>query len=123
GDSWVTWREVCEHAGGLVALWGGERSLLASRLDPHLVAKDLRDAFADRLYAAIARHKQGEEPHQEARLRERAARYGLATVACKEVLYPSRSRRPLHDVLTCIRHGVTLSTAGRAIRANAEHAL
>ena len=26
-------------------------------------------------------------------------------------------------MLTCIRHGVTLSTAGQVIRANAEHAL
>ena len=29
GRSSVSWREVCEHAGGLIALWGGERSLLA----------------------------------------------------------------------------------------------
>ncbi|HYB99114.1 MAG TPA: error-prone DNA polymerase [Candidatus Limnocylindrales bacterium] len=123
GDSWVTWREVCAHAAGLVALWGGERSLMTSRLDPHLVATDLCDAFADRLYATLARHKQADEPHQEARLRERAARYGLPLVACKEVLYPSRARRPLHDVMTCIRRGVTLATAGRAIHANAEHAL
>ncbi|MFN2427291.1 MAG: PHP domain-containing protein, partial [Candidatus Binatia bacterium] len=42
GDAWVTWREVCEHARGLLALWGGEHSLIASRIEPHLVAKDLR---------------------------------------------------------------------------------
>ena len=123
GEAWVTWREVCEHASGLVALWGGERSLIVSRIEPHLVAKDLRDAFGDRLYAMVARHRRSEEPHQEARLRERAARYDLPTVAAKEVLYHARARRPLHDVLTCIREGVTLATAGRRIRANAEHAL
>jgi error-prone DNA polymerase len=39
GDAWVTWREVCEHAAGLVAPWSGERSLLASRLDPHPVTE------------------------------------------------------------------------------------
>jgi error-prone DNA polymerase len=123
GDAWMTWREVCEHARGLVALWGGDRSLLASRIEPHLVAKDLRDAYGDRLYAMVARHRHAEEPHQEARLRERAARYDLPTVAAREVLYHVRSRRPLHDVLTCIREGVTLQAAGRHIRANAEHAL
>ncbi|MBI5506141.1 MAG: error-prone DNA polymerase [Deltaproteobacteria bacterium] len=123
GDAWVTWREVCEHAGGLLALWGGERSLLASRIEPHLVAKDLRDAFGERLYAMVARHRRAEEAHQEARLRERAARYDLPIVAAREVLYHARARRPLHDVLTCIREGTTLSDAGRRIRANAEHAL
>ena len=123
GDAWVTWREVCEHAGDLVALWGGERSLLASRIEPHLVAKDLRDAFGDRLYAMVARHRRAEEAHQEARLRERAARYDLPIVASREVLYHARCRRPLHDVLTCIREGTTLGEAGRRIRANAEHAL
>jgi hypothetical protein len=40
-----------------------------------------------------------------------------------EVLYHSPARQPLHDVLTCIRHGVTLATAGRRLRANAEHDL
>ncbi len=123
GDSWVTWREVCEHAGDLVALWGGERSLIASRIEAHLVAKDLRDAFGDRLYAMVARHRRAEEAHREARVRERAARYDLPVVAAKEVLYHARSRRPLHDVITCIREGTTLTDAGRRIRANAEHAL
>src|SRR5262249_46474548 len=33
------------------------------------------------------------------------------------------ARRRLQDVLTCIRHGVTLYTAGRLIRPNAEHDL
>jgi error-prone DNA polymerase len=123
GEAWMTWREVCEHARGLVALWGGEHSLLASRIEPHLVAKDLRDAYGDRLYAMVARHRHSEEPQEETRLRERAARYDLPTVATREVLYHVRSRRPLHDVLTCIREGVTLQAAGRHIRANAEHAL
>jgi error-prone DNA polymerase len=123
GDSWNTWREVCEHAGGQVALWGGDQSLIASRIDPHLVARDLVDAFGDRLYAMVARHRRAEEPRQEARLRERAARYALPVVAAREVLYHVRARRPLHDVLVCIREGCTVATAGRRIQANAEHAL
>ncbi|MEE8107229.1 MAG: error-prone DNA polymerase, partial [Planctomycetota bacterium] len=40
-----------------------------------------------------------------------------------EVLYHTPARRPLQDVLTCIRHGVTLTTAGRRIQPNSEHAL
>jgi error-prone DNA polymerase len=123
GSSRVSWRQICLHAEGLIALWGGSRSLLASEIDPGTVGLELREAFGDRIYAVVARHRRTEETREEARLRERAARSGLPTAAAVEVLYHTRARRPLQDVMTCIRHGVTLTTAGRLIRANAEHAL
>ncbi|MDH3198058.1 MAG: error-prone DNA polymerase, partial [Candidatus Krumholzibacteria bacterium] len=56
-------------------------------------------------------------------VRARADRYGLPTVAAAEVLYHTRARRDLQDVLTCIRHGVALAAAGRLTRPNAEHDL
>jgi error-prone DNA polymerase len=123
GQSNVSWREVCMRAEGLIALWGGDRSLMAGVTDPLFVVKDLRDAFGDRLYALITRHRRPDEAQQEHRVRLRAIRYGLTTVAGVEVLYHTRERRDLQDVLTCIRHGVTLSTAGRLTKPNAEHLL
>ncbi len=123
GESMVRWLEVCERAEGLVALWGGNGSLLAGAADPLFVARDLKDAFADRLYAVVTRHRNAEDVVIEKRVRERAARFGLPTVAATEVLYHSRARRDLQDVLTCLRHGVTISTAGRLTRPNAEYAL
>ena len=123
GESTVSWREICERAEGLIALWGGERSLIAGESDPLFVAKDLRDAFGDRLYAFITRHRRAEEAKAEHRVRIRAIRYQLPTVAGTEVLYHTHARRDLQDVLTCIRHGVTLSTAGRLTKSNAEHVL
>ncbi len=123
GESMVRWREVCERAEGVIALWGGDGSLLAGPADPVFVARDLKDAFGDRLYAMVTRHRNAHDVATEKRVRERAARFGLATVAANEVLYHTRARRDLQDVLTCLRHGVTLSTAGRLTRPNAEHAL
>ena len=123
GECRVTWNEVCEHNGGLVALWGGERSLLVSEVEPLIAALDLRDAFGDRLYALLARHRQASDVKLEKRLRERAQRYELPLVASVEVLYHTQERRPLQDVLTCIRHRVTLATAGRKTKPNAEHAM
>lgn len=124
GESRVSWREVAAHAAGLVALWGGEASLLAAAgSDPDEAADVLRDAFGDRLYAAASRHRRDIEVSQERRLRDRAARYGLPVVAAHEVLYHAPSRRPLQDVLTCIRHGIDLPSAGTRIKPNAEHAL
>jgi error-prone DNA polymerase len=112
GESRVTWSEVCEHAGGMIALWKGDG-------DPGV----LRDAFEDRLYALVTRHRQADEALAEAALRERAGEFAIPTVAAIEVLYHNAARRPLQDVMTCIRHGVTLATAGRKIRPNAEHAV
>ena len=123
GESRVTWPEVCERAAGLVALWGGERSLLVRDSEPTAVAGLLREAFGDRLYAMATRHRRAEEVRQEACLRRHAERAGLPLVAATEVLYHTPARRDLQDVLTCIRHGVTLAAAGRLTRPNAEHDL
>lgn len=123
GGSEVTWEEVVEHAEGLVALWGGEGSRLASADDPRPVAGTLRDAFADRLYLLVTRHRRFSDAALEARTRELAARYSLPVVAGCEVLYHTPTRQPLQDVLACVRHGVSLAEAGRRVRPNAEYAL
>jgi len=136
GASVVSWREIGEHAGGLIALWGGERSLLARPDAPYpdarhtpaahpaeVVAPILKEAFGDRLYVLVARHRRADEVRQEWLLRDRARRWGLPLVAAVEVLYHSPARRDVQDVLSCIRHGIKLADAGRRIRANAEHSL
>jgi len=123
GECSVTWDEVCAHSSGLLALWGSDRSLLIGEADPGEVAGKLFEVFGDRLYAMLARHRRAEEVREEAQLRERAARYGLSLVAATEVLYHTPARRALQDVLTAIRHGITLTTAGRLLKPNDEHAL
>jgi error-prone DNA polymerase len=123
GESRVRWDEVLAHAPGLLALWGGDRSLLAGEEDPAAVAGPLREAFGDRLHAMAARHRRAEEPAAEARLRARAAALGIPVVAATEVLYHEPSRRDLQDVLACVRRGTTLAAAGRLLKPNAGHAL
>ncbi|GAB4264660.1 MAG: error-prone DNA polymerase [Deferrisomatales bacterium] len=119
----ISWPEVYDRAEGLLALWGGEGSLLEGEAEPGAVAGPLKEAFGDRLYALVARHRRAEEVPREARLRRRAARWGLPLVAATEVLYHTAARRDLQDVLTCVRHGVRLTEAGRRTRPNAEHDL
>lgn len=124
GKSSVSYGDVMEHAEGLLALWGGDRSSLVSQTKfDGAVAGQLRDAFGDRLYGLLARHKRAQEPLQEAVLRERARHYSLPLVAANEVLYHISERRRLQDVLTCIRHGVPLSAAHTLLKPNAEHVL
>jgi error-prone DNA polymerase len=141
GQCSVAWNEVCEHARDLIALWSLARSSPARPKAssaqgalrepgknvpgsvPDETARALRDAFGDRLYALVARHRRADEVEVEARLRERAARNHIPTVAAVEVLYHHVSRRRVQDVLTCIRHGTSVSAAGRLLAPNDEHAL
>ena len=123
GASAVTWDEVCEHAPGLLALWGGQQSLIVAETEPEEVAGKLREAFGDRLYGMIARHRREEEVVQEARLRQRAMRFGFPLIAASEVLYHTPARRRLQDVLTAIRYGIPIVACGRRLKPNAEHGL
>ena len=135
GNCRVSWEEVCRHSPGLIALWIGGSGSSGSgaagvgatsgtvTAGPAPILEPLRAAFKDRLYVVLARHRRAEETLKEFRLRELADRFGLPTVAAAEVLYHAPERRPLQDVLTCIREGVTLPAAGRLIRPNDQHAL
>jgi len=96
--------------------------LLALCPEPTLLPA-LREAFADRLYALITRHRRDDDPIHERAQRAAATACDVPVVGTTEVLYHHRARRPLQDIVTCIRHGCTLSTAGTRIRRNAEHDL
>ncbi|MEH6646402.1 error-prone DNA polymerase [Sulfitobacter sp.] len=55
---------------------------------------------------------------------DRIARvHGLGILATNDVIYHMPARRPLQDVMTCIRHGKTIDTAGFLLEANAERYL
>ncbi|MBW2223979.1 MAG: PHP domain-containing protein [Deltaproteobacteria bacterium] len=75
------------------------------------------------LFALCTRHLTDRERPRETRLRSVAQELGVQTVGANEVLYHEKLRRPLQDILACIRAGKVLSDAGRAIRENAEHDL
>ncbi len=120
GQCTLTLQETCEHADGLLALWGNTQAQHApqtSSLGP------LSEAFSDRLYALIVRRMQPEDDQKNRAILHAANTFNIPPVAATEVLYHTVDRRPLQDILTCIRHNVTIQTAGKRIRPNAEHAL
>ncbi|MFZ1968835.1 MAG: error-prone DNA polymerase, partial [Bradyrhizobium sp.] len=65
----------------------------------------------------------GDDRRRVARLRRIAAHAGVPLLATNEVLYHDPSRRPLQDVLTCIREKTTIEAAGRRLESNAERHL
>ena len=75
------------------------------------------------LFALCARHLIDLEKPRERALRSAAKELGVKTVGANEVLYHDKLRRPLQDILACIRGGKVLSEAGHTICANAEHDL
>ncbi len=69
---------------------------------------------------AAARRYDGLDKRRLAWLAETARAANVPLIAINDVLYHVPERRPLQDVLTCIREHTTLETAGRRLEANAE---
>ena len=65
----------------------------------------------------------GDDARRLARLAAIAHAARVPLIAVGDVLYHAPERRPLQDVVTCIREHTTLATAGRRLEANAERHL
>ncbi len=83
----------------------------------------LRSSRADGVWLAASLLYRGDDRRRVARLRRIAAHAGVPLLATNEVLYHDPSRRPLQDVLTCIREKTTIEAAGRRLESNAERHL
>jgi error-prone DNA polymerase len=92
------------------------------------------EAFAERLgilstaargnvYLAAAFGYRGDERRRLGELAELAARTRAPMIATTDALYHHPVRRPLADVLTCIREKCTIAMAGFRLEANAERHL
>ncbi len=79
--------------------------------------------FTGRAYLAAHHLYRGNDARRLADLAALADKTGLPLVATNDVLYHVRERRPLQDVLTCIREGCTIDEAGYRIAANGERHL
>jgi len=113
-----------------------EGALAGLELLLHPPARNQRGAFAwvgfarrlARLYAphvalVMAPRYDGGDAGRFARLARLAARLGVPTVASARPIMHEGARRPLVDVLSCIRLGCRIEALGRAARANAEERL
>jgi error-prone DNA polymerase len=83
----------------------------------------LRKASANGVWLAASLLYRGDDRRRLARLDRIAASAGVPLLATNEVLYHHPSRRPLQDVLTCIREKTTVEAVGKRLEANAERYL
>ncbi|WP_298089354.1 error-prone DNA polymerase [uncultured Sphingomonas sp.] len=95
------------------------------RADPALAQtlRLLRDATPGSLWLGITMPRAGSDRRRLMRLARLAGSMGIPLLATSDALYAEPGDRPLHDVLTCIRDGITIQHAGRRLAANAERHL
>jgi len=87
------------------------------------VLERLRSSRADGVWLAASLLYRGDDRRRLARLKRTADQAGVPLLATNEVLYHHPSRRPLQDVLTCIREKTTIEAIGKRLEANAERHL
>ena len=86
-------------------------------------ANYLARRFPQRAWIAVELLNGPNDHAQLEALRELSAQSGLPLFASGDVHMHLRSRKPLQDTLTAIRHGVTLAAAGHRLQPNAERHL
>ena len=83
----------------------------------------LKDSRADGVWLAASLLYRGDDKRRLARLHRLSLAAKVPLLATNEVLYHDPARRPLQDVLTCIREKTTIEAVGKRLEANAERHL
>ena len=114
GECVLALDDLIAHAFGLelIAL-GGNKALLSR----------LRTIAPGRVRLAASMLHRGQDRARLMRLKELARECQVPLIAINDVHYHHPDRRPLADVLTCIREKTTIDRAGRKLAANAERYL
>ena len=116
GDCILHFSDLIDHAGDLLLI------VMADESQEFLLHR-LAEARPGAVWLGAAMPRQGSDRRWFAKLRRLAERVGIPLLATNDALYAYPSDRPLHDVVTCIREGVTIQQAGRLLAANAERHL
>ncbi|HEY0647575.1 error-prone DNA polymerase [Phenylobacterium sp.] len=119
GECELHWEDFLAHAEGqLTLVVPPERLDEAFAGDLRRITRELPD-----VWLAAARRYGPRDLARLSRLGALAELSGMPMVATNDVLYHGPERRPLQDVLTCIRETCTIHEAGLRLAANAERHL
>ena len=112
----ITLADLAAHAGGLHLIVLPDDHLPRRLPDLTRRLPTLRHVAASHLY-------RGDDRARINRLDRLARAHGLSILATNDVQYHAPERRPLQDVMTCIREKTTIHKAGFLLEANAERYL
>ena len=120
GECFIDLEDLRVHADGLILV-----AIPPPTLDAAFMMSliDLERQWQGRLYLGAHHHLGGDDDARLDQLSATAAQTGVPLVALNDVHFHTRSRKPLQDVLTCVRHGCTIDTAGTRLFPNAERCL
>ncbi len=120
GECRITLSDIEAHGEGQIFI-----CLPPESLGPRFEATLTRLArlWPGRLYLAGHFAFRGRDRERLARLADLGATAGAPLIANNNVLYHAPNRRPLQDVMTCIREHCTIHEAGFRLEANAERHL
>ena len=111
GGFHVTFDDVAAHAEGLEAIHVGTP-------DARTLARE-KDCFGARLALAVGRTQTPFDRGRIESAQSAAARFDIPLVAVGGVLMHDPARKPLQDILSCVRMGVRLDQGGRRLLPNA----
>lgn len=118
GEARIDWTLLEEHAAGLHCLAGSKadpvgRALAREGLDAaSRQLERLHAVFPGRLHVELSRHGIRAEEHRNQALVRLAERLRAPIVATGGVRYAAARDKPLFDLMTAIRHHVTVDDAG-----------
>ena len=128
GTARLALSDLVEHAAGLIALSGCRQGAIVKRIvaGAYEAALDVAQGYAhifgpENFFIEVQRHYHPGEMRLLGHLVGLADRLGLSVVATGDVNYLYPEQREVHDVLTCIRHHVTLEDADDLLRPNDEY--
>ncbi|WP_234187944.1 error-prone DNA polymerase [Shinella sp. NM-101] len=108
GKCHLDWQDVVDWNEGLIAVLVPEDADDTAAF--HL--RRLGETFRGRCYLALTLRRRPNDQVRLFDLSNLAARYRVPTVVTNDVLYHEPGRRMLQDIVTCIRHNVTIDEAG-----------
>ncbi|MEA2489308.1 MAG: error-prone polymerase [Acidobacteriota bacterium] len=120
GEARYTWEQVAEYAEGLRCLTGGDEGPLADVAHAEEALHKIAGIFNGRTHVELQRHRRRDEEHRNIALVDLARRMRLPLVATNGVRYARPADKDLHDVLTCVREGRNVDSAGRLLGINRE---
>ncbi|WP_333685252.1 PHP domain-containing protein, partial [Pontibaca methylaminivorans] len=108
GKCHLEWADLAAYGEGLIAVLvpGDPDGECAFRL------RRLRDVFGDRAYLALTLRRRPNDQMRLWDLSRLAQLIGVPTVVTNDVLFHEPGRRRLQDVVTAIRHSITIDNLG-----------
>jgi len=115
----LNWLDLVAYGEGLIAVFVPN---IADE-DCALQLRRLRDAFGDRAYLALSLRRRPNDQLRQFELNSLATSLRVPTIVTNDVLFHEPGRRILQDVVTCIRHSVTIDELGERRERHADRYL